>query len=209
MAKNNAMSLAAGEWLVYLDDDNALRANHLETVLEWIDRNPTTIWGFPRGTRILELYEDGKLVRAIDDSADLPESVRPQDIVWRKLHTDINGSFHHRKVAEEGARFDPKLIFDDWDFFLTLAEKYPEHFLYIPTILYDYWQRFGGDGMVSNTTYRTWAEQFEYVYQKHKNDKLMKGQSWYPARVEKWNKLAEEYENGLLPPYHLYHFKDN
>jgi hypothetical protein len=101
-------------------------------------------------------------------------------------------------------------MFDDWDLFLTLADKYPaDTFLYIPIILYDYWQRYGGDGIVSNAGYRRWAEQFEYIYKKHQYDHLMPGQNWYPSRVQKWNRLADDFEKGLIPPYHKYYFQKN
>ncbi len=207
-AKNHGMEETRGEWITYIDDDDTFRPDFLKTTLSFIEQNPKTLWGFVRGTRYLELYENGKLVKSIDDSEDFPEHVTPQDIVYRKLHTAMDGAFHARKIIEDGVRFDPKLKFDDWDFFLTLSERYPENFLYIPIPLYDYWQRFGGDGMTSQSTYRTWAEQFEIIYQKHKDDRLMKGQTWYPDRVHKWNKLADDFEKGLLPPYHLYYFQD-
>jgi glycosyltransferase involved in cell wall biosynthesis len=106
MAKNNAMSYAKGQWLVYLDSDNRLRENHLSTMMQWIEKYPKTIWGFPRGTRFLELYEDGKLIKSIDDSQDFPPTVSTQDIVHRKLHTDMNGAFHSQKIIEDGIRFD-------------------------------------------------------------------------------------------------------
>ncbi len=98
---------------------------------------------------------------------------------------------------------------EDWEFFLTLSERYPEHFLYIPVTLYDYRQRDGTDGVVSNSTYREWADLFEYIYQKHKDAPLMQGQKWYPSRVLKWNKLADDFEKGLLPPYQNYYFRSS
>ena len=49
---------------------------------------------------------------------------------------------------------------------------------------------------------------FEYIYQKHKNDKLMADQPWYPDRVHKWNRIAEEYEQGKVPPPQYYLFKE-
>ncbi len=95
---------------------------------------------------------------------------------------------HTRKVVEDGVRWDPGIAkMEDWDFFLTLADTYPDGFVYVPEKLYTYTQRYGGDGLVSNSTYRDWAELFERIYQKHKGSPLMRGQMWYPDRVEKWN----------------------
>lgn len=209
VARNNALSHAIGDWIVYLDSDNALRPEHFETMLSWINRNPKTLWGFPMGTRIKELYEDGKLVKRVDDSKDFPAEVTVKDIFHRSLHTDINGSFHSKQIISDGVRFDPKAYrIEDWDFFLALGVRYPEHFLYIPIVLYDYWQRYGTDGVVSNGNYHEWAGLFEFIYQKYKDAPLMAGQTWYPNRVNKWKKLADDFDKGLLPPYHKYYFRD-
>ncbi|MBI2355803.1 MAG: glycosyltransferase family 2 protein [Candidatus Doudnabacteria bacterium] len=209
VARNSALQHAQGDWIAYLDSDNTLRPAYLETVLSWLERNPNTVWGFPRGTRILELYQNGKLVKSIDQSAELSEKITVQDIFHRKLHTDTTGAFHSRKVIDDGVRFNANMHkMEDWEFFLTLGNRYPENFLYVPVVLYDYHQRFGTDGLVSNSTYREWAKLFEYIYQKHKNDKLMQGQTWYPERVNKWNKLADDFEKGAIPPYQMYYFKD-
>jgi hypothetical protein len=90
---------------------------------------------------------------------------------------------------------------------MSIGEKFPDNFLYIPKKLYNYHQRFGMDGVVEHTTPRQWAEMFEYIYQKHKDDSLMQGQDWYPQRVEKWNKYADEYEKGLIDNPNLKVFK--
>lgn len=90
---------------------------------------------------------------------------------------------------------------------MSMGEKYPEGFLYVEEVLYNYHQRYGGDGVVSNSTYSDWAKTFECVYQKHKNDRMLVGQTWYPRKVEKWNRLQKEFEEGTQPPYHLYYFQ--
>ncbi len=132
-----------------------------------------------------------------------------QDLFHRKLHSDTTGAFHSRQVITDGIRWDEQVgKMEDWEFFLQLGGRYPEGFLYIPILPYDYLQRYGTDGLVSNSAYRDWAKIFEYVYQKHKNDPLMAGQTWYPDRVVKWMKLADDFDKGLLPPYHLYYFRD-
>jgi hypothetical protein len=118
-----------------------------------------------------------------------------------------NGFMHSRRIIDEGYRWDEKLnLMEEWDFVMTFAEKYPDNFLYIPYVLFHYHQRFGTDGLVSNAKYDEWAEAFEYIYQKHKNDKMIQGQGWYPNRVEKYKKLYEEYKAGNAPEPYLKYF---
>lgn len=96
---------------------------------------------------------------------------------------------------------DPSLKrFHDWDFILELGKKYPEGFMHIPFVVYEYIQKYGGDSMCSSATYQAWADGFEAIYQKHKNDPLMKGQTWYPAKIEKYKRLQEQFEKGQIPP---------
>lgn len=210
VARNKALELVQGEWIAYLDSDNTLLSNYLEVMLPKVLANKTTVFAFPKGHRYLELYRNGQMVKRIDDTSEFRKNITVQDIVHRKLHTDINGLMHSRRIIEDGIRFDEHLQkLEDWELLLTLCERYPNGFMYIDELLYSYHQRFGGDGVITNSTYGEWADIFEYIYQKHNNDTLMAGQDWYPDRVQKWKKLDEEHKNGLIPPYPLWYFKEN
>lgn len=208
-ARNTGLSHARGKWVAYLDSDNELFSNYLETMLGWLGKNPEIVFSVPRAHRTMELYEDGKLVKLIDDSNDTPPSLALKDIFMKKLNLDTNGFIHLHRLYDEGVRWAEGLpAMEDWDLAMTIGERYPDGFLYVPVVLYNYHQRFGGDGIVSNSEYSTWADVFEKIYQRHKDDKMLEGQTWYPSRVEKWKKLQKEYDEGRLPPYYKYYFRD-
>lgn len=207
-ARNKGLEEAQGEWIAYLDSDNELYPEYLTSMIKDLENNRNAFFALPQAHRTMELYQDKVLVETVDDSSDFPEELTVKDIVHRKLHADMNGFIHNRKIIEAGIRFDPNIIrMEDWDFMMTICEKFPENFLYVKKKLYNYHQRFGMDGVVENTTPRQWAEMFEYIYQKHKDDVLMKDQEWYPQRVEKWNKYADDYEKGLIDNPNLKVFK--
>ncbi|OGK64385.1 hypothetical protein A2313_01430 [Candidatus Roizmanbacteria bacterium RIFOXYB2_FULL_41_10] len=206
-ARNKAFEVIAGDWITYLDSDNELFPNYLEVMLSEIDDHPDTLYALPKGKRTLELYKKDKLVKSIDDSGDFLDNLSVKDIFMRNFHFDGNGFMHSRRIIDEGYRWDEKLnLMEEWDFVMTFAEKYPDNFLYIPHVLFHYHQRFGTDGLVSNAKYNEWAEAFEYIYRKHKNDKMLQGQGWYPNRVEKYRKLHEEYKAGNAPEPYLKYF---
>ncbi|HSH55565.1 MAG TPA: glycosyltransferase family A protein [Candidatus Limnocylindrales bacterium] len=207
-ARNHGLELARGNWVAYLDSDNELFPNYMERMLYWLDNNPEAVFAIPRAHRTQELYENGKLVRLIDDSEDTPPGLGIKDIFMKNLHLDTNGYIHLKRLFDEGIKWDPALhAMEDWDLAMTMGEKYPEGFLYVEEVLYNYHQRYGGDGVVSNSKYSDWAITFEQIYQKHKDDKMLVGQQWYPSRVEKWQRLQKEFEEGNQPPYHLYYFQ--
>jgi glycosyltransferase involved in cell wall biosynthesis len=207
VARNNGIQQARGTWIAYLDSDNELSPKYLETMFSWINKNPKTIFCFPRSHKTVELYENGRLIKSINESNDTYSGVVLKDIYMKKLHVDTNGFMHLRSVYNDGIKWDKNIsLAEDWDFAMSLGEKYPDGFLYIEAVLYNYHQRFGGDGMISNTQYKDWAIAHEEIYQKHKNDKLLVGQTWYPERVEKWNRLQKEFDEGKRGPFYLYPF---
>lgn len=208
-ARNIAIGYAKGEWIAYLDSDNELYPNYLEVMLRELKAHPHAVFAIPRAKRTLELYKDGKLVKLIDNSDDTPPGLTIKDIFMKKLHLDTNGFIHLRRIFGGSIQWDTRLYgMDDWDLAMRIGTKYPKGFLYVEEVLYNYHQRYGGDGIVSNATYKDWARTFEVIYQTHKDSPLLVGQEWYPSRVEKWNKLQEEFETGQRGPYYLYYFEN-
>ncbi|MEI6690783.1 MAG: hypothetical protein WCL07_03480, partial [bacterium] len=151
--------------------------------------------------------ENDTMTKSIDDSSDFFPNITVKDIFLRNFHFDCNGFMHTSKIIEEGVRWDENLsLLEDWDFVMTIAKKYPDNFFYIAKILFNYHQRFGTDGLVSNANYLDWANAFEYIYQKHKNDLLLMGQEWYPARVIKYRQLETDFKSNIAPKPYLKYF---
>jgi glycosyltransferase involved in cell wall biosynthesis len=207
-ARNYALTIAHGKWIAYLDSDNEFFSNYLGTMLSWLSRYPAVVFAIPRSHRLLELYENGKLLNFIDDSGDSPPGIGVKDIFMKSLHLDANGFIHLKRLFDEGIEWDSNLpMMEDWDLAMTMGEKYPYGFLYVEEYLVNYHQRYGGDGIISNSCYADVAEAFERIYHKHKNDTMLAGQNWYPQKVEKWLDLQKEFKAGKQPPYRLYYFQ--
>lgn len=209
-ARNYGLEESRGEWIMYLDSDDILLPNCIERMCTFIAAAPKTVFAFPNNYRFLELHVDGELVEQVDQSRDSGVAVTARGIAHRNVKVDFNAFTHHRRVVTDGLRFDESMRrMEDWDFMLQLCEAYPNGLLHVPEILYTYAQKFGGDGVVSAADYQGWADAFEYIYQKHKDDLAMQGQSWYPEKVAKWENLARRFEKEEVPPYYLYYFKNH
>jgi hypothetical protein len=117
--------------------------------------------------------------------------------------------FIQNKLCLKVLKWDANAVpLEGWEFAMQIGEKYPNGFLFVPEILVNYHQRFGGDGLVSNTKYSTWADRFEYIYNKHKTDKMLKSQDWYPAKVVEYRKLQNDFDQGVVPDPSLRYFVD-
>lgn len=199
-ARNVGLQKAKGEYIAYLDSDDYLYDNFLSVTLEHFKKNEDAVFTIPNYNRRLELYDQHhKLIDFTDSSSSIKETLSLIDIYHWKEKGSGTGTVHKRIVIEKGVRWDESLtLFEDWDFKMQVGRVFPKGFLHIPYVLFEYMQQYGGDGVCSNTSYGEWAKGFERMYQKHKNDPLMKGQSWYPERVEKYNKMQEQVDNGKI-----------
>lgn len=207
IARNHGMAKAKGDFIVYLDSDDRLYDIYLSTVLEYFNKYPDKVFAMTNYNRRLELYDENyRFVDFTRESSSQKEVITLSDIYNWNIFTTGSGVVHKRKISKE-IRWDKNIKrAQDWDFLLTLGKYYPEGFLHIPYVLFEYVQKYGGDAMCSQASYQDWAECFEAMYQKHKHNPLMKGQTWYPKKVEKYRKLQEKFEKGEVPPAYLKDF---
>ncbi len=140
-AANAALDHAKGDWLVFLDDDDAFAPNHVESLLAAVARS------------------DGARV-AYSASAVMEPDGRSRMIIgaeFNRLHLfignymQIGAALFSRSLLAEGARFDERIgCFEDWDFIIQLAQL--TRFVYTsrPT---NYWCAYAGEsgaGMGAN-----------------------------------------------------------
>jgi glycosyltransferase involved in cell wall biosynthesis len=208
VARNYGLQQSQGAWITYLDSDDILYPNCIQTMVSALSKHPNVVFAMPDGLRILDLYKNGKIVKTTPDPEELGTTFTVRDIYMRNARFACLGFMHLRRLFDEGLMWDENVAgMEDWEFMLTIGAKYPDQFLFVPAQLYEYHQRFGGDGLCANSTYSTWANAFEYIYEKHKHDPLMQGQEWYPAKVKKWRKRQTEFEAGIRPAYALHYFQ--
>ena len=207
IARNVGLKKSKGEFVVYLDSDDYFYENYLSTVLEYFQKNPKKIFAVSNYNRRVELYNsEFKLLDFTKASSSQKEEIKLQDFYYWNVRTTSSGLVHRKNISKKIA-WDPKVKrFQDWDFIMQLGNLYPHGFLHIPQVLFEYSQKHGTNSIVSDSTYEDWAKAFELIYKKHKSDPLMRGQTWFPRKVEKHRKLQKEFEEGKAPPFKFKNF---
>lgn len=217
-ARNAGLAAATGETVGYLDSDDVLYPNCLATMSAVFVADPAVIFAISNYDFAIELLDgDGRVIASTTDDRIDQGAVTLTDLAHWKRPTAYGSGFFHRRqpVMEAKVEWDETIrAFDDWDFLLQLAAAFPDGFHHVPDRLYRYAQRYGTDGTCSSIErYADWADAFEAIWQKHKDHPLMIGQTWYPAKVEKYRKLQAEFEAGhTVPPAYKYfpdHYRSN
>ena len=184
-AANAALANARGEWLIFLDDDDAFAPTHVEGLLDALGRAPGARVAYS-ATAVVE--PDGKARMVIGAS-------------FNRLHLfignymQIGAALFHRSLVEEGARFDERLgCYEDWDFIIQLAQR--TYFTYNarPTNLWCAHAGESGAGMGANK-----RDDATRPFQKIVEEKWAALAADLHARAKRSPAEAERIVHGLLP----------
>lgn len=198
-ARQRGWDESVGNVIVYLDSDDKFFPNFLEKVTSALDKNPKGVFGLSNHYRhIILVDKDDVILREREAFVCHEPGTRLQDIYYWDAKITGSGIFHKRVLA-------PQIKWDewfergeDWDFILQCGRLYADKFIYLSEPLVYYAQKYGVDGICGNTSYAQWAEMFQKIYQKHKEDPLLEGQTWYPERIERYTEKQRQFEAGEI-----------
>lgn len=198
-ARNLGLKKAKGEIITYVDSDDRIYDIYLTTAFELFTKFPKKVFATCNYNRRVELYDDNfQLIDFTQSSSAQKNEVSIQRFYHWEVKTCGTGIFHKRSETKN-IKWDENIVMlDDLDFILQMGNKFPNDYLHIPYALFEYLQKYGGDGICSNTSYKDQGKAFEKIYKKHQKDPLMKGQSWYPDKILKYKKLERDFQKGLI-----------
>lgn len=111
-ARNTGLDAAAGEIIAFLDTDNAWDREYLSLMVAELDRSGADI-----AYSAMQSVQDGKVVSYRGDRFDA-------DVIRRGNYVDLNVICHHRRIIDDGARFDAQLRrMVDWDYLLRISRS--------------------------------------------------------------------------------------
>ena len=113
-AANAGLSSARGDWLIFLDDDDAFLPGHLESLLRKQSEVPDA----------LVAYSATECVDAT--GANVQTLAREFDRLrlFERNYIQIGAALFSRRLVDEGYRFDETFeCLQDWDFWIQLAQR--------------------------------------------------------------------------------------
>ena len=123
-AANAGIDAAKGSLLLFLDDDDYLSNDHITNLASkmYSDSSVRAVYS---GTQ--KVTNDGKLLEHVYSTEFDPI------LLMRDNYIPIHSMLFEKSLIDDGCRFDPQFeIYEDWDFWLQLAQK--TKFYHIPNV---------------------------------------------------------------------------
>ncbi len=162
-SRNLGVSMARGEWVIFLDDDDSFGPGHLERIKEELGDGRRSV-----------LYSDCQVIME-DRTTPVPTplsqrevDIATQDVsaVWVKNFIPLH-CLVYRRSAMQGSAFDANLgSLEDWDFLLSICSREtPSYFSGGEAMIHqDYLDREGHRGHVGSNS----SVLLDYIYIYHK-----------------------------------------
>ena len=125
-AANAGMEAAHGEWIMFLDEDDEIEPTHVEELV-----------ACARAQGAAVAYSQTKLLDADGRVQRLLGGPWRRDLYLQSNYIAIHAALFSRRFVDEAHRFDESFdLFEDWDFWLQLAQHGDFAFTGRPTALY-------------------------------------------------------------------------
>ena len=144
-SRNTGLRAAKGTYISYLDDDDRLLPDHLETLVTFLERGTHEV-AYTDAWRVLE-----------QDAGGAPKEIgrdRPYSYEFDPLRLLVSNYIpvlcvmHRRSCLDEVGRFDESLfVHEDWDLWIRMATRYP--FAHIAQTTAEFTWRTDGSSMTS------------------------------------------------------------
>lgn len=162
-ARNRAIDLATGDHITFLDDDDKVLPDHLETLVQAMERGTHSVVYSNAYIQQLLLQSDGSYLEGSRQVFTNTDFNRDHLLIANYIH--IANIMFRKECLEKSGRFDPDLTtHQDLDLWIRLSRHYD--FLHIPKETSIYYERDEGTSItISNPERR--LKNLELLYRRY------------------------------------------
>lgn len=193
-ARNVGIDLATGKYIAYLDSDDIVYHDWLETMNRHIDTHPQKVLFMPnKNFRVVEVDKNNKLRNVFIEEILFEEFLFSEETIRNlQIQCDTNGMIHKKAAIKRVGLWNQTLkLYEDFEFLLRFVEKFPDKLHFVPQVLVLYTRAYGKDSLCSKANYRVLIESLEKVWKLHGHKKLLADTTWYETLTEKYKKYAK------------------
>jgi glycosyltransferase involved in cell wall biosynthesis len=159
-ARNLGLQSASGEVVSYLDDDNSLVPQFIESTVRFFAQNPTIKYSMCRQLRRRDVVQNGQLVKTGKPFMSPDINCQIEELLLMRQLFDSNGFAHYRLEAPE---WNSQLkVFVDYEYLLQCASIWGESkFQLNSSVGVNYTQT--NQGIIGKSSYKEWSEELQFI----------------------------------------------
>lgn len=182
-ARNLGLSVATGELIAYLDDDNAIAPTFVAKTKAFFEAHPLIRCAMVQQRRKRIVVRNEQPIKESRPFIAPDQWSRDVNLIQMQDLFDSNGYTHRRENAPQ---WSPEYkVFADYEYFLQCLEAWGRNsFCVHPEILVDYVQR--SDGVIGRSTYGEWATELAAVVRQHQQALSETDLEALDTLIQKW-----------------------
>ena len=187
-ARNLGLAAATGEWVVYLDDDNALAPEFVAATKHWLQTHPNVQYSLVQQRRRRDVVQAGRVQRQGQPFVAPAPGTALTDLVQQRALFDSNGFTHRRAQAPV---WNPDYrVFADYAYLLQcMAQWGRPAFSLQAAVLVEYVQR--SDGVIGQSSYQDWSAELQTLLHGASPAFTTAERAALEARLKQWQAAAQ------------------
>ncbi len=187
---------AKGDLIAYLDSDNSASKLWLQEIVNLFESDSSAVFAYTALNFKVDYVDKNENIVTLISEVRFANPPTVAMLWSHEFEGDPNG-FVHRSDVDKAIVWDEKLdLYEDYDFSLQLAKKYPKGMRYINQALVNYVRRYGEAGICNDATYKSLLKNLKYLNRKHSNLPQWNKSDWHKEEIRKFKELADQ---GLKP----------